>query len=51
MITNSVNFIAGMVIIGYMTPEILVAFTKAKVPLTFNIMSAIAFGLIASSFV
>ena len=44
-------FVTGCALIGFLLPETLVAFGKVRVPLLVNMLSALAVGLIAASFV
>ena len=43
--------VAGCVIIGWLLPEILAAFSSRRIPWTMNALAALAAGLIAGSFV
>ena len=43
--------ITGCVIVGFIAPEILAAIVKRPIPLTLNVLGAVAGGLIAGSFV
>lgn len=44
-------FVSGCVLLGWLLPEIGMIFGKIRVPALMNLISAIACGLIAASFV
>lgn len=44
-------FIVGIMLFSYLAPEILAAAFNAKVPGMFNLMSAVAGGLVAAALV
>jgi hypothetical protein len=43
--------ITGCAMLGYLLPEVLGAFGKVRVPMSMNLFSAIACGLIVGAFV
>lgn len=43
--------VIGSAILGWLLPEILAVFGKVNIPIAFNLLSMIAFGLIVGSFV
>lgn len=51
MIETPWMLVTGCAIVGWIAPELLAAILKRPVPVTFNLLGAIAGGLISGAFV